>query len=114
MRLLEAGAGIRTDVLPERRDSRQGQEARGSQRVTITHIIKTPTASNRGSIRLCSTASAFCAQVSFEDVDRLKCLGQTEHVRIPHFLQDQVSYAEQLEKIMEVNQLTDEELRTLL
>ncbi|XP_067112226.1 putative tyrosine carboxypeptidase MATCAP2 isoform X2 [Osmerus mordax] len=53
-------------------------------------------------------------KVSFEDVDRLKFLGQTEHVRIPHFLQDQVSYAEQLEKIMEVNRLTDEELRILL
>ena len=47
-------------------------------------------------------------------MDRLKSLGQTEHVRIPHFLQDQVSYAEQLEKIMEVNQLTDEELSLLL
>lgn len=47
-------------------------------------------------------------------MDRLKSLGQTEHVRIPYFLQDQVSYAEQLEKIMEVNQLTDEELSLLL
>lgn len=53
-------------------------------------------------------------KVSFEDVDRLKGLALLEHVRIPHFLQDQASYAEQLEKIMEVNQLTDEELRVLI
>ncbi|XP_071395060.1 putative tyrosine carboxypeptidase MATCAP2 [Centroberyx affinis] len=53
-------------------------------------------------------------KVSFEDVDRLKGLAQMESVRIPHFLQDQASYAEQLEKIMEVNRLTDEELRVIV
>ncbi|KAM6958960.1 putative tyrosine carboxypeptidase MATCAP2 [Aplochiton taeniatus] len=53
-------------------------------------------------------------KVSFEDVERLKGLAQMEHVRIPHFLQDRAGYAEQLEKIMEVNQLTDEELRLLI
>lgn len=54
------------------------------------------------------------AQVSYEDVDRLKGLAQMEPVRIPHFLQDTACYAEQLEKIMEVNQLTDEELGVLI
>ncbi|XP_029588053.1 uncharacterized protein KIAA0895 isoform X2 [Salmo trutta] len=53
-------------------------------------------------------------KVSYEDVDRLKGLALMEHVRIPHFLQDTACYAEQLEKIMEVNQLTDEELRVLI
>lgn len=52
--------------------------------------------------------------MSFEDVDRLKALAQMEHVRIPHFMQDQASYAEQLEKIMAVNQLTDEELKAVI
>lgn len=54
------------------------------------------------------------AQVSFEDVDRLRALAQMENVRIPHFMQDQARYAEQLTKIMAVNQLTDEELKTII
>ncbi|XP_072530785.1 putative tyrosine carboxypeptidase MATCAP2 isoform X2 [Salminus brasiliensis] len=53
-------------------------------------------------------------KVSYEDVERLKGLAVMEHVRIPHFLQDQSRYSEQLQKIMEVNQLTDEELRMLI
>ncbi|XP_032436252.1 uncharacterized protein KIAA0895 [Xiphophorus hellerii] len=53
-------------------------------------------------------------KVSFEDVDRLTPLAQMEKVRIPHFMQDQEKYAEQLTKIMVVNQLTDEELKTLI
>ncbi|KAM3858051.1 putative tyrosine carboxypeptidase MATCAP2 [Diretmus argenteus] len=53
-------------------------------------------------------------KVSFEDADRLKGLVQMENVRIPHFLQDQACYAAQLQKIMEVNQLTDEELRVII
>ncbi|XP_031709495.1 uncharacterized protein KIAA0895 [Anarrhichthys ocellatus] len=53
-------------------------------------------------------------KVSFEDVDRLKALAQMENVRIPHFMQDQARYAEQLEKIMAVNQLTDEELKAII
>ncbi len=52
--------------------------------------------------------------MSFEDVDRLKALAQMENVRIPHFMQDQARYAEQLTKIMTVNQLTDEELKTII
>lgn len=53
-------------------------------------------------------------QVSYEDVERLKGLALMEHVRIPHFLQDQARYTEQLHKIMEVNQLTNEELCALI
>ncbi len=53
-------------------------------------------------------------QVLYEDVERLKSLALMEHVRIPHFLQDQASYTEQLHKIMKVNQLTDEELCILI
>ncbi|XP_069575262.1 putative tyrosine carboxypeptidase MATCAP2 [Brachyistius frenatus] len=53
-------------------------------------------------------------KVSFEDVDRLTAIAQMENVRIPHFMQDQASYAEQLTKIMAVNQLTDEELKTII
>ncbi|XP_051811726.1 uncharacterized protein KIAA0895 [Acanthochromis polyacanthus] len=53
-------------------------------------------------------------KVSFEDVDRLKTMAQMENVRIPHFMQDQARYAEQLAKIMAVNQLTDEELKTII
>ncbi|XP_036395296.1 uncharacterized protein KIAA0895-like [Megalops cyprinoides] len=53
-------------------------------------------------------------KVSYEDIDRLAVLATMEHVRIPHFLQDQARYREQLDKIMEVNQLTDEELQELI
>lgn len=53
-------------------------------------------------------------QVSYEDVDRLKAVAQLENVRIPHFMQDHARYAEQLTKIMAVNQLTDEELRSII
>ncbi|XP_019945955.2 putative tyrosine carboxypeptidase MATCAP2 isoform X1 [Paralichthys olivaceus] len=53
-------------------------------------------------------------KVSFEDVDRLKAVAQMEKIRIPHFMQDQARYTEQLTKIMMVNQLTDEELKTII
>lgn len=53
-------------------------------------------------------------QVSFEDVDRLKAEAQMENTRIPYFMQDQVRYGEQLEKIMTVNLLTDEELQDIV
>ncbi|XP_030645261.1 uncharacterized protein KIAA0895 isoform X2 [Chanos chanos] len=53
-------------------------------------------------------------KVSYEDVERLRGMAMMENVRIPHFLQDRTRYAEQLNKIMEVNQLTDEELCTLI
>ncbi|XP_016077726.1 PREDICTED: uncharacterized protein KIAA0895 homolog [Miniopterus natalensis] len=53
-------------------------------------------------------------KVSYEDVARLKGLAVTENTRVPHFLQDQERYMEHLERIMEVNELTDRELRDLI
>uniref|UniRef100_H0XRH0 Microtubule associated tyrosine carboxypeptidase 2 n=1 Tax=Otolemur garnettii TaxID=30611 RepID=H0XRH0_OTOGA len=53
-------------------------------------------------------------KVSYEDVDRLKGLAVTENLRVPHFLQDHSRYMEHLEKIMEVNELTDRELKDLI
>ncbi|XP_060760013.1 putative tyrosine carboxypeptidase MATCAP2 [Neoarius graeffei] len=53
-------------------------------------------------------------KVSYEDMERLKSLAVMENVRIPHFLQDQARYDKQLQKIMKVNQLTDEELQALM
>uniref|UniRef100_A0AAA9TQM1 Microtubule associated tyrosine carboxypeptidase 2 n=1 Tax=Bos taurus TaxID=9913 RepID=A0AAA9TQM1_BOVIN len=53
-------------------------------------------------------------KVSYEDVDRLKGLAVTENMRVPHFLQDHSRYMEHLEKIMEVNELTDRELKDLI
>nr|XP_020820061.1 uncharacterized protein KIAA0895 homolog isoform X4 [Phascolarctos cinereus]XP_020820062.1 uncharacterized protein KIAA0895 homolog isoform X4 [Phascolarctos cinereus]XP_020820063.1 uncharacterized protein KIAA0895 homolog isoform X4 [Phascolarctos cinereus] len=53
-------------------------------------------------------------KVSFEDVERLKTLAVTENLRVPHFLQDNERYMEQLQKIMDVNELTDKELQDLI
>ncbi|KAM4908063.1 putative tyrosine carboxypeptidase MATCAP2 [Sylvia borin] len=53
-------------------------------------------------------------KISYEDVDRLKGLAVTENMRVPHFLQDHTRYMEHLKKIMEVNELTDEELQDLI
>uniref|UniRef100_A0A2D4EW51 KIAA0895 n=1 Tax=Micrurus corallinus TaxID=54390 RepID=A0A2D4EW51_MICCO len=53
-------------------------------------------------------------KVSYEDVDRLKDLGMTENMRVPHFLQDYSRYMEHLEKIMGVNEISDTELQTLV
>lgn len=53
----------------------------------------------------------FFFQVSYEDVDRLKELAVTENMRVPHFLHDHSRYMEHLERIMEVNELTDAELK---
>ncbi|XP_063121422.1 putative tyrosine carboxypeptidase MATCAP2 isoform X16 [Rattus norvegicus] len=53
-------------------------------------------------------------KVSYEDVDRLKELAVTENMRVPHFLHDHSRYMEHLEKIMEVNELTDAELKHLI
>lgn len=53
-------------------------------------------------------------KVSYEDVERLKEFAQMEKVRIPHFMQDQARYAEELSKIMAVNQLTDAELKSII
>ncbi|XP_068008844.1 putative tyrosine carboxypeptidase MATCAP2 isoform X1 [Melanerpes formicivorus] len=53
-------------------------------------------------------------KISYEDVERLKGLAVTENRRVPHFLQDHARYMEHLQKIMEVNELTDEELQDLI
>ncbi|XP_061222115.1 putative tyrosine carboxypeptidase MATCAP2 [Neopsephotus bourkii] len=53
-------------------------------------------------------------KISYEDVDRLKGLAVIENMRVPHFLQDHARYMEHLEKIMQVNELTDEELQGLI
>ncbi|KAM4874191.1 putative tyrosine carboxypeptidase MATCAP2 isoform 2-T2 [Thomomys bottae] len=53
-------------------------------------------------------------KVSYEDVDRLRGLAVTDKMRVPHFLQDHGRYMEHLEKIMEVNELTDTELKALI
>ncbi|CAO2635751.1 Putative tyrosine carboxypeptidase MATCAP2 [Lemmus lemmus] len=53
-------------------------------------------------------------KVSYEDVDRLKGLAVTENMRVPHFLHDHSRYMEHLERIMEVNELTDAELKDLI
>ncbi|XP_018418444.1 PREDICTED: uncharacterized protein KIAA0895 homolog isoform X2 [Nanorana parkeri] len=53
-------------------------------------------------------------KISYEDVDRLKDLAVLHNARIPQFLQDRSRYMEYLGKIMEVNELTDEELKMLI
>lgn len=62
----------------------------------------------------CELVSVPCPQVSYEDAERLRPLAHMENVRIPQFMQDQARYAQQLAKIMAVNQLTDEELRSIV
>lgn len=64
--------------------------------------------------RSCSSWVSVPAQVSYDDMERLRPLAHMEKVRIPHFMQDQARYAQQLAKIMAVNQLTDEELRSII
>ncbi|XP_077159213.1 putative tyrosine carboxypeptidase MATCAP2 isoform X2 [Paroedura picta] len=53
-------------------------------------------------------------KVSYEDVERLKEFAVCENMRVPHFLQDHSRYMEHLEKIMEVNELSDKELQALV
>ncbi|XP_059509001.1 putative tyrosine carboxypeptidase MATCAP2 isoform X2 [Stegostoma tigrinum] len=53
-------------------------------------------------------------KVSYEDVDRLKVIALLQNAQIPYFMQDQSRYLEQLDKIMEVNGLTDCELQILV
>nr|XP_056713522.1 putative tyrosine carboxypeptidase MATCAP2 isoform X1 [Euleptes europaea] len=53
-------------------------------------------------------------KVSYEDVERLKEFAVLENMRVPHFLQDHIRYMEHLEKIMEVNELSDKELQALV
>uniref|UniRef100_A0A8C5K2A0 Microtubule associated tyrosine carboxypeptidase 2 n=1 Tax=Jaculus jaculus TaxID=51337 RepID=A0A8C5K2A0_JACJA len=67
---------------------------------------------HRESIDFCLLTAL--GKVSYEDVDRLKELAVTENIRVPHFLQDHSRYMGHLEKIMEVNELTDAELKGLI
>ncbi|KAG9475971.1 hypothetical protein GDO78_002836, partial [Eleutherodactylus coqui] len=53
-------------------------------------------------------------KVSYEDIERLKDLAVLHNARVPQFLQDRGRYMEYLEKIMQVNDLTDEDLRMLI
>ncbi|XP_060103629.1 putative tyrosine carboxypeptidase MATCAP2 [Heteronotia binoei] len=53
-------------------------------------------------------------KVSYEDVERLKEFAVLENMKVPHFLQDHTRYMEHLEKIMEVNELSDKELQALV
>ncbi|KAG8572533.1 hypothetical protein GDO81_012074, partial [Engystomops pustulosus] len=53
-------------------------------------------------------------KVSYEDIERLKDLAVLHNARVPQFLQDRSRYMEYLEKIMQVNDLTDEDLRMLI
>ncbi|XP_054847716.1 putative tyrosine carboxypeptidase MATCAP2 [Eublepharis macularius] len=53
-------------------------------------------------------------KISYEDVERLKEFAVLENMRVPHFLQDYSRYMEHLEKIMEVNELSDQELQALV
>ncbi|XP_038628272.1 uncharacterized protein KIAA0895 homolog [Tachyglossus aculeatus] len=53
-------------------------------------------------------------KVSYEDVERLKEFAVLGNIRVPHFLQDHARYLGHLEKIMEVNELSDKELRELI
>ncbi|KAM4689690.1 putative tyrosine carboxypeptidase MATCAP2 [Discoglossus pictus] len=53
-------------------------------------------------------------KVSFEDVDHLKDLAVLDKPRIPQFLQDREKYMDYLEKILQANDLRDEELEKLI
>ncbi|XP_053569024.1 putative tyrosine carboxypeptidase MATCAP2 [Bombina bombina] len=53
-------------------------------------------------------------KVSYEDVDRLKDIAMLDNARIPQFLQDTSKYMDYLEKIMQANNLSDEELVKLI
>ncbi|KAM4028799.1 putative tyrosine carboxypeptidase MATCAP2 [Anomaloglossus baeobatrachus] len=53
-------------------------------------------------------------KVSYEDIERFKDLAVLQNARVPQFLQDRGRYMEYLEKIMQVNDLTDEDLGMLI
>ncbi|XP_056269288.1 microtubule-associated tyrosine carboxypeptidase isoform X1 [Pseudoliparis swirei] len=53
-------------------------------------------------------------KVSFEDVEMLRPLAVLPRTRIPHFMRDQVRYAQHLEHIVSVNDLDDSALEHLL
>ncbi|XP_063281419.1 putative tyrosine carboxypeptidase MATCAP2 [Pelobates fuscus] len=53
-------------------------------------------------------------KVSYADINRLKKIAVISNPRIPQFLKDRNRYMMRLEKIMQVNKLTDASLRTLV
>ncbi|KAL2088459.1 hypothetical protein ACEWY4_015358 [Coilia grayii] len=53
-------------------------------------------------------------KVSYEDVDRLRHLAVLHRTRIPHFMQDEERYLQHLDYIVEVNELNDAELQSLV
>ncbi|KAK3533312.1 hypothetical protein QTP70_016022 [Hemibagrus guttatus] len=57
---------------------------------------------------------ASLGKVSYEDVERLRHLAVLRRTRIPHFMQDQERYLQQLDHIVVTNELNDAELQELL
>lgn len=53
-------------------------------------------------------------KVSYEDVERLQHLAVLRKTRIPHFMQDQERYLQNLDYIVTVNELDDAQLQELL
>ncbi|XP_053324041.1 putative tyrosine carboxypeptidase MATCAP2 [Spea bombifrons] len=53
-------------------------------------------------------------KISYEDIERLKDFAVLDNARIPQFLQDKSRYMECLERIMEVNELSDSVLIKLI
>lgn len=52
--------------------------------------------------------------MSYEDVERLRHLAVLRRTRIPHFMQDQERYLQQLDHIVVTNELKDAELQDLV
>ncbi|KAI1904558.1 hypothetical protein AGOR_G00006870 [Albula goreensis] len=57
---------------------------------------------------------ASLGKVSYEDVERLRHLAVLHRTRIPHFMQDQERYLQQLDHIVAVNELDDSQLQELI
>ncbi|XP_066503373.1 microtubule-associated tyrosine carboxypeptidase [Hoplias malabaricus] len=57
---------------------------------------------------------ASLGKVSYEDVERLRPHAVLGRTRIPHFMQDQERYLQQLDHIVTVNELNDAELQELV
>ncbi|KAG9267074.1 uncharacterized protein KIAA0895-like [Astyanax mexicanus] len=53
-------------------------------------------------------------KVSYEDVERLRPRAVLHRTKIPHFMQDQERYLQQLDHIVTVNELSDAELQELI
>ncbi|KAM4017851.1 microtubule-associated tyrosine carboxypeptidase 1 isoform 1-T3 [Anomaloglossus baeobatrachus] len=53
-------------------------------------------------------------KVAFEDVERLHPFAQLENTRLPHFMRDMEKYYHHLNHVMEMNQLSDEELCSII